>query len=247
MVLAVGLGFLPFGALALLWGGTMGYGMLVFGGAVTLLGVGGWAHAMIREKFDVPSAVDEYRWLKQSVLLVLVSEFAIFAAFFAHHFYSRYHFAVWPPVGSPEIPVKLPAIATLILMTSSLTMEFAHRLLQKGKRLQAEALVASTVLLGIIFITMQSFEYGFLKQFDNFTMKSGTFGTSFYIMTGFHGLHVAIGLVLLIVVLVRMRMGHFTPERHFSFLAASWYWHFVDVIWIFLFGTIYLLSARIVG
>lgn len=245
-ILAIGIGMLPFGAISIFWDGTFGPVLLTFGAIGALIGMGGWAHAMIKEKSN-PHTAHEYKWLKQSVLLLLVSETAIFGALFVHHFYARWHFAQWPPVGAPEIPVRLPAIATLLLMTSSITCEFAHRNLIANQKRKSLLWLAATIILGVAFLTMQAFEYGFLYTFDKFTLNSGTFGTSFFIMTGFHGLHVAIGLVLLLVVFFRMWMGHFEADRHFSFLAASWYWHFVDIIWIFLFGTIYLLSARIVA
>ena len=146
----------------------------------------------------------------------------------------------WPPVGAPHLDTTLPAIATLILMSSSVTMELGHHALKHGDRARARLWTLLTIILGVIFLGFQGHEYGFLMAYDKFTLASGMFGSHFFAMTGFHGAHVATGLIMLMIVGLRLRLGHYTPERHFSFAAASWYWHFVDVIWIFLFFTIYL-------
>ncbi|MCI0530695.1 MAG: cytochrome c oxidase subunit 3, partial [candidate division Zixibacteria bacterium] len=171
----------------------------------------------------------------------LVSEAAIFGALFFHHFYSRVHAAVWPPEGSPELHTRLPFIATVLLASSSFTVHWALKAIEEGKKIASQRWLLFTLLLGIVFLSIQGYEWGYLKSFDEFTLKNGTFGTTFYMMTGFHGLHVSMGLVLLAMTFVRLQLGHFTPQNHFFYTGTSWYWHFVDVVWVFLFGTMYLL------
>lgn len=218
----------------------MATSIMVIGGLLGITGAMGWASALIKENSEIPDVIEDDRWMKLGLKLFLISETAIFGSFFAHHYYSRTQTAVWPPVGAPELDTTLPAIATLILMSSSVTMELAHHMLKKGNRTLARNLTFVTIALGVIFLGFQAHEWGFLKAYDQFTLQSGTYGTLFFAMTGFHGAHVATGILLMLVVWLRLQMGHYTPERHFSFAAASWYWHFVDVIWIFLFFTVYL-------
>lgn len=237
---AMAAGLLMTGLLLWMWEVSLGVSLIVLGSFLALVGMMGWSQALIKENADLPDVIEDDRWMKMGLKLFLVSEAAIFGAFFAHHYYSRFDFPHWPPVGAPHLDTTLPAIATLILMTSSVTMEIAHHALAKGRRTMARHWTGLTILLGVIFMGFQGHEYGFLKAYDNFTLSSGMFGTHFFMMTGFHGAHVATGLIMLMIVGFRLRLGHYTPERHFSFAAASWYWHFVDVIWIFLFFTIYL-------
>ena len=241
IILALGVGFLPLGVLLDVWVGKIGYLFLGLGGLITLTGIGGWTHTLIKEKIDLVEFISREGWQRNAVKLFLVSEAAIFGALFAHHYYARAHFPVWPHSGAPELNTRIPAIATLLLMSSSFTMQHAHQLLLKGKQIASQRWVLFTILLGIIFLSCQAYEWGFLKAFDQFTLKSGTFGTTFYMMTGFHGLHVSMGLIVLMLTFVRLRLGHFTPQNHFFLVGASWYWHFVDIVWVFLFGTIYLL------
>ncbi|HEY3296394.1 MAG TPA: cytochrome c oxidase subunit 3 [bacterium] len=238
--LAIALGFLALGLLMELWAGSWGTGLLVFSGLATVICLMGWANHMIGEMEHIPNVMQEDRGLRMGVLLFLASESAIFGALFAHHYYARFHAAQWPPQGAPKLATHLPAIATLILMFSSATMQWAHTALLRDKRRAASWLVLLTIVLGVVFLGFQGYDWGFLKVYDKFTQTSGTYGTSFYSMTGFHGLHVTVGLIFLMLVWIRLRLGHFDPKRHFSFIAATWYWHFVDLIWIFLFFTIYL-------
>ena len=241
IALAMSAGFMPFGIVMYSRGIRMGLMLLAVGAVLTLGSMIGWSVSLLREKLTPEQSAQSDRWLRLGLKLFLVSETAIFGAFFAHYYYSRMHHSVWPPQGAPHLYTSLPAIATLILMISSGTVNRAHHLLQQGKNLASRRWIILTMALGAIFLSIQGYEWGFLKAFDDFTYKEGVYGTLFYIMTGFHGLHVATGLLLLLLVYIRLRLGHFTPQRHFAFLAATWYWHFVDVIWIFLFGTIYLL------
>jgi len=239
--LALGIGLMPTGVLLLVWAGKFGLVLLALGGVMTLTGVGGWLNVLIKERLAHLDAADREAWSRNAIKLFLVSEAAVFGALFAHHYYARAHFPTWPPEGAPHLDLTIPAIATTLLIASSFTMEHAHKLLLKGKMPATQRWVILTILLGGIFLSCQAYEWGFLKVFDQFTLKSGTFGTSFFMMTGFHGLHVSMGLIVLILTFVRLRLGHFTPRNHFFFVGASWYWHFVDVVWWFLFMTMYLL------
>lgn len=241
-ILGLGAGFLPFGFLVLEWGSReAGVILLAFGALVVLFAMSGWVHSVIREKYAVTYDAGEYDWLKNGMKLFLISEGMIFGAFFAHHFYTRAHFAVWPPAGAPHLGTRLPALATLLLVFSSFTMEWAHKALIKGKRLISERWVLFSLFLGAAFLSIQGYEWGHLHEFDKFVHNKGVFGSQFYAMTGFHGLHVSVGLVLLASCWVRLKLGHFSAGRHFGFLASTWYWHFVDIVWVFLFTTIYLL------
>jgi cytochrome c oxidase subunit 3 len=232
---------LPFGFLATVWNWGGGTALLVGGGLLTVICLMGWANSLIKENATLPDVQEDERWMRMGFKLFLISEAAIFGAFFAHHYYTRWHFAVWPPEGAPELNTHWPAVATLILMFSSATMEWAHAAMMQNKREHAKWWTLATIVLGIVFLGFQAHEYGFLKAYDNFTLSSGMFGSHFFAMTGFHGLHVATGIFLLTLVYLRFRLGHFDEKRHFSFFAAAWYWHFVDFVWIFLFFTIYLI------
>jgi cytochrome c oxidase subunit 3 len=231
------------GLLLEIWGRKSGAALLVLGGLAVVVCLMGWANNLIHEAAAQPAndRMTDDRWMRNGVKLFLASETAIFGAFFAHHFYAEWHASTWPPPGAPTLSTHLPAIATLILMSSSATMQWAHSYLLRGKRTQATAFTLVTILLGVIFLGFQGHEWGFLKAYDNFTQSTGAFGTSFYTMTGFHGLHVTVGIVMLAIVWFRLRLGHFDQQKHFAFIAATWYWHFVDFIWILLFFTMYLL------
>lgn len=135
----------------------------------------------------------------------------------------------------------LPAINTLILLTSGGTVTWAHHALKAGHRGQLIAGLFLTVALGFLFIALQAVEYMHAFTELNLNLGSGIYGSTFFMLTGFHGLHVTIGAIILTVVLFRCISGHFTPNRHFAFEAAAWYWHFVDVVWLGLFIFVYWL------
>lgn len=135
----------------------------------------------------------------------------------------------------------IAAINTLILLTSGATVTWAHWALKLNKRRQLEVGLLLTILLGVFFLFLQAHEYYDAYTEMNLTLDAGIYGTTFFMLTGFHGLHVTIGTIMLIVILVRAFRGHFTPERHFAFEAVAWYWHFVDVVWLFLFIFVYWL------
>ena len=135
----------------------------------------------------------------------------------------------------------LAAINTLILLTSGATITWAHWALKLHKRGQLKLGLFLTIALGVLFLGLQAHEYAEAYTKMNLTLASGMYGTTFFMLTGFHGLHVTIGTIMLIIILIRCVYGHFTPERHFAFEAVAWYWHFVDVVWLFLFIFVYWL------
>jgi len=160
--------------------------------------------------------------------------------------------AVWPLINVPlpdnfSIPKgiisawEVPAINTMILLTSGATITWAHWALVNGKRNQLIAGLIATIVLGITFLGLQVYEYAEAYNHLDLKLTSGIYGSTFFMLTGFHGLHVTLGTIMLIVILMRAIRGHFNKERHFGFEAVAWYWHFVDVVWLGLFITVYWL------
>jgi len=155
--------------------------------------------------------------------------------------------AAWPTNGPDRIggffaPMHtwgLPAINTLILLSSGVTLTWAHWGLVEGNRAKLIKYLAATVALGVLFLFLQAVEYYEAYQELNLTLGSGIYGSTFFMLTGFHGLHVTIGAIILAVILFRSMAGHFSPHKHFAFEAAAWYWHFVDVVWLGLFIFVY--------
>lgn len=160
--------------------------------------------------------------------------------------------AAWPLLALPDAShftvaregmeaFGIPAINTAILLSSGATVTWAHWGLKQGRQRQTIAGLAATVALGLLFIALQAHEYWDAYALRNLRLSSGIYGSTFFMLTGFHGAHVTIGAIMLSVILVRAIRGHFTPDRHFAFEAVSWYWHFVDVVWLGLFVFVYLL------
>ena len=138
-------------------------------------------------------------------------------------------------------PLHLPLYNTLLLLTSSVTLTISHHALRANKRLQTTIWLAATVLLGVWFLFLQVEEYIEAYQHLGLTLGTGVYGSTFFMLTGFHGFHVTLGAFILFIVLLRYMQGHFSPERHFAFEAGAWYWHFVDVVWVGLFIFVYIL------
>ncbi len=138
-------------------------------------------------------------------------------------------------------PMHLPLYNTLLLLTSSITLTISHHALRVNNRLQTIIWLAITVALGVWFLVLQGQEYIEAYQHLGLTLGTGVYGSTFFLLTGFHGFHVTLGAFILFIVLLRTMKGHFTPERHFVFEAGAWYWHFVDVVWVGLFIFVYLL------
>jgi cytochrome c oxidase subunit 3 len=159
----------------------------------------------------------------------------------------RAAWAHWPPKGIEVVPpFELPLVNTLTLLLSGTTVTWAHHALQQGDRKSAKIGLALTILLGIMFTSIQAYEYNHILEHKYFfggegAENSGLYGSAFFMATGFHGFHVLIGTIFLTVCLARLLGGGFTPQKHFGFEAAAWYWHFVDVVWLFLFAFIYVI------
>ncbi len=160
--------------------------------------------------------------------------------------------ATWPLLSnpSPELfpgptatidPWHLPLVNTILLIASSVTVTFAHHALKDGKRAALKAWLFATIALGLVFLFFQGEEYVVAYNTLDLTLDSGIYGTTFFLLTGFHGAHVTLGTLMLIIMFFRVQKGHFDKENHFAFEATSWYWHFVDVVWLGLFVVIYVI------
>jgi cytochrome c oxidase subunit 3 len=175
------------------------------------------------------------------MILFIVSEIMFFFAFFWGFFASSLAptieiGGIWPPPGINVLnPWEIPLLNTLILLLSGFTCTWAHHAMIEGKRQAVILSLGLTVILGIIFTGLQAMEY-----FEaDFTISDGIYGSTFFLTTGFHGFHVLVGTTFLVVCFFRVLSYHFTRNHHFGFEAAAWYWHFVDVVWLFLFVSIY--------
>jgi len=161
--------------------------------------------------------------------------------------------AAWPssvpgatasPAGTIEPfgtmgPFWLPTINTALLLTSGITLTIAHHALRAGQRGKTIAFMWLTVLLGVTFLFVQGYEYHHAYSELNLKLSSGVYGSTFFMLTGFHGFHVFVGMLMLLFITLRLMRGHFTPDRHFGFEGAAWYWHFVDVVWLGLYVVVY--------
>ena len=151
---------------------------------------------------------------------------------------------VWPPKGVDILnPWHLPLVNTLILLTSGTTVTWAHHALLNNDRQGLKWGLVCTIALGVLFTSIQAYEYAHAAFAFNRDNGGNIYGSTFFMATGFHGFHVLIGTLFLIVCLFRAMAGHFTPKQHFGFEAAAWYWHFVDVVWLFLFSCVYIWAS----
>ena len=231
-------------------------GPLLFGmGFIGVLGVmAGWWIDVINEahKGDHTRVVQiSHRY---GMIMFIASEVMFFVAWFWAFFdaslfpneaiqYARVEKlgGVWPPKGIEVFnPWHLPLLNTLILLTSGTTVTWAHHALLTNDRQGLKQALWLTILLGALFTIVQVYEYGHAA----FSFAGNIYGATFFMATGFHGAHVLIGTIFLAVCLLRAYKGHFTPERHLGFEFAAWYWHFVDVVWLFLFAAIYLWGSH---
>ncbi len=174
-----------------------------------------------------------------AVKLAILSEIMLFGALFAAYFVIRGSSGEWPPASGPDRPeLILPGINSLLLISSSVTMQLAVRAASRGgTRSAIVRWLGLTLLLGGIFIFVQGYEFAN----NGFGLDAGVFGSTFYILTGFHGAHVLFGLAMIAIVANRARKGMVSAENHTAVEAASYYWHFVDVVWLFLFSTLYVV------
>jgi cytochrome c oxidase subunit III len=233
--------------------------LMALGAAILVFMLFGWFGTVIRESLagKLEGQVDtSFRW---GMIWFIFSEVMFFAGFFGALYYARQYAVpdlaqaqlVWPgysggwPTAGPGIKESfkpmaawgIPALNTLILLSSGATVTWAHWGLKQGKRTQLKLGLALTIALGALFIGLQAYEY--LEA--GFSIRTGIYGATFFMLTGFHGLHVTLGAIMLSVILGRAIAGHFSPTHHFAFEAVSWYWHFVDVVWLLLFVFVYWL------
>ena len=174
------------------------------------------------------------------MVLFIASEVMFFGGLFGAYFTIRSAATEWPPPDTPHLSAPYAAILTTILVASSVTMQFGVLAIRKNNQRRLVLWLAVSLLLGAIFLCMQALEYANLIE-EGLTLSSGVYGSTFYTLTGFHGAHVAGGAAFILIVLLRARSGQFTARYHDTVEMASYYWHFVDVVWLGLFSTIYLL------
>jgi cytochrome c oxidase subunit 3 len=266
---SVGLTGLLAGFSMMLNGVTIGGFIMAAGLLITFIMMFGWFGLVIKESIGglYNAHVDtSFRW---SMSWFIFSEIMFFAAFFGALFYARVYSipwlggegsgvatnellwpsfeAVWPTNGPASIGGDfeimgawgIPAINTAILLSSGVTVTWAHHALKVSQRSQLVMGLLLTVLLGFLFISLQAYEYSHAYSDLNLKLSTGIYGSTFFMLTGFHGFHVTMGAIMLTVILLRCVKGHFSPDNHFAFEAVAWYWHFVDVVWLFLFIFVY--------
>ena len=245
--------------------------LIICGAALMIYTVFVWFRGITRESEGgmYSAQVDRtYRW---GMSWFIFSEVMFFGAFFGALFYARElslpwlaglgtkeatNVLLWPgfenvwPSNGPAalggkfetIPAfSVPLINTIILLTSGVTITIAHHALKEGKRGLCIAFMWATVALGAGFLYLQAHEYMEAYNELNLTLGSGIYGSTFFMLTGFHGMHVTLGTLMLAIITLRLMMGHFKPESHFGFEGVAWYWHFVDVVWLGLFIVVYWL------
>lgn len=252
-------------------GGGFGEPMFYVGIAVLLFMMFGWFRSVIHEslKGNYNAQVDTS--FRMGMMWFIFTEVMFFGAFFGALFFGRIlsvpwlggsghgvfthavlwqdYAAAWPTNGPANIGGNfqhmgawgLALLNTLLLLTSSVTLTVAHHALKAGQRGKVKVFLAITFILGALFLVSQGFEYHEAYEHMNLTLHSGIYGSTFFLLTGFHGLHVTIGTTMLIVIWLRVLKGHFKPDNHFGFEAVAWYWHFVDVVWLCLFLFVYVL------
>ncbi|MDE0753716.1 MAG: cytochrome c oxidase subunit 3 [Woeseiaceae bacterium] len=266
---SAGLFFMMIGVSVWLNGGDPGFWVMLFGAAIIIFMMIGWFGEVIAESEGGRYNNQVDMSFRLGMIWFIFSEVMFFCAVFGALFYARSmavpwlggdsnnfftNFLVWdgfestwPTNGPGNIggdfeamgPFGLPLINTAILLTSSATVSVAHHALLHGQRALLKVSLAATFILGFIFVILQAEEYIEAYQHMNLTMSSGIYGSTFYMLTGFHGMHVTIGAIMLTVMWLRVMKGHFTPTKHFAFEATAWYWHFVDVVWVGLYVFVY--------
>ncbi|HZW17099.1 MAG TPA: cytochrome c oxidase subunit 3 [Brevundimonas sp.] len=238
---------------------------LFFAGlAGVLVSMAGWWADVIKESRQGDHTPVVSIGLRYGMILFIASEVMFFAAFFWMFFEmavfneARAHipeignwaetaaaWSTWPPQGVEALDAwQLPLLNTVILLLSGTTVTWAHHALQVGDRNATRIGLAITIALGVLFTAVQAYEYQHIIHenlfFNEHALNSGLYGSIFFMATGFHGFHVLVGTIFLTVCLLRILAGQMTPEKHFGFEAAAWYWHFVDVVWLFLFAFVYV-------
>ncbi|MDK1288997.1 cytochrome c oxidase subunit 3 [Pseudoalteromonas umbrosa] len=243
----------------------------LFAGIVVLIGmIVGWFRHVIDESMSGLYSAQMDRSFRQGMGWFIFSEVMFFAAFFGALFYVRMFAvpwlggssnnmmtnevlwpefeALWPLLMTPDgtatqaMPWQgLPLINTIILLTSSVTLHFAHTAIEQNERLKLKVFLGVTIALGFVFLGLQVEEYIHAYTELGLKLDSGIYGNTFFMLTGFHGMHVTLGALMLFVVWLRVLKGHLDSNQHFAFQAAAWYWHFVDVVWLCLFVFVYVI------
>lgn len=214
----------------------LGPGLLLGGGVVFLGSLYGWLYqGFIAHFWDREGSAGKFRW---AMILFLGTEIFTFGALFVYYFFIRA--GTWPPGELPHLVSSLVLINTGILVLSSFTLHFGHTALRAGNRSRYTRLLGATLFLGLVFLAGQVYEYYQFVIEEGFGLASGTFFSAFFGLTGLHGLHVALGVVLLAILMVRTVIGQYSEKRHTSIATVTMYWHFVDAVWIFLVLTLYV-------
>jgi cytochrome c oxidase subunit 3 len=263
---SVSLFLLALGAVFVFNGMSAGWISLAAGFAVGVYMLFRWFGDVIREsesgKYGSWEDVS-FRW---GMSFFIFSEVMFFAAFFGALYWARVHSvpdlssllhgeylwpgfsAQWPSAGpgfegtfSPMGAWGIPAINTMLLLSSGVTLTIAHHALKVGHRGRLNLFMFLTIALGVVFLCLQAYEYSHAYSELNLKMSTGAYGSTFFMLTGFHGFHVTLGAIMLTVIFLRCLAGHFKPDHHFGFEAVAWYWHFVDVVWLGLFIFVYWL------
>nr|WKU83922.1 cytochrome c oxidase subunit III [Doros destillatorius] len=216
--------------------------LMLLGMLITILTVYQWWRDISREStfqgFHTLLVTMGLRW---GMILFILSEILFFFSFFWAFFHSSLSpsielGSIWPPLGIITFnPFQIPLLNTTILLTSGITITWAHHSLMKMNFSQTTQGLFFTILLGIYFSILQTYEY--LEA--SFNIADAVYGSTFFMSTGFHGIHVLIGTLFLLICLIRHLNNHFSNNHHFGFEAAAWYWHFVDIVWLYLFVSIY--------
>lgn len=250
---------------------TFGLGLIAVALLLVAWFMYGWFRDVIEENLSGSYHKREDRSFRQGMYWFIASEVFFFASFFGALYYIRniavpwlggagylgtsqeflysQFVAHWPTAGpgtlggefTPMGAWGIPALNTLILLSSGATVTWAHWGLKENNKDRLVRGLTATVALGLIFVGLQAFEYHEAYKELNLTLASGVYGSTFYILTGFHGMHVTLGAIMLLAILGRAIKGHFNPHNHFAFEAVAWYWHFVDVVWLGLFIFVYWL------
>nr|AMW67922.1 cytochrome c oxidase subunit III [Nemoptera coa]WRK67317.1 cytochrome c oxidase subunit 3 [Nemoptera coa] len=216
--------------------------LLILGNTVMILTMIQWWRDVIREStlqgLHTSNVILGLRW---GMILFIISEVFFFISFFWAYFHSSLSPSIeigvtWPPLGIITFnPVEIPLLNTVILLSSGITITWAHHSLMNSNFTQTTQGMFFTIMLGLYFTLLQAYEYIEAP----FTIADSVYGSTFFMATGFHGLHVIIGTTFLLVCFIRHINFHFSSNHHFGFEAAAWYWHFVDVVWLFLYISIY--------
>nr|UHA55350.1 cytochrome c oxidase subunit III [Kennelia xylinana] len=224
------------------WFHNFNMNLLILGYIITILTMYQWWRDICREgTMQGKHTILVSKGLRWGMILFIISEVFFFISFFWAFFHSSLSPNVeigmmWPPMSiTPFNPFQIPLLNTIILITSGITVTWAHHALMENNLTQTTQGLFLTVTLGIYFTMLQAYEYIEAP----FTIADSIYGSTFFMATGFHGLHVMIGTIFLFICLMRHVNNHFSKNHHFGFEAAAWYWHFVDVVWLFLYISIY--------